>query len=1165
MPVFHTRTIESILEPVAQQISNLVIMHEEGEVDGKAIPDLTGPVAAVQAAVSNLVRVGKETVQTTEDQIMKRDMPSAFIKVENASGKLVQAAQMLKADPYSVPARDHLIDGSRGILSGTSDLLLTFDEAEVRKIMRVCKGILEYLTVAEVVESMEDLVTYTKNLGPGMTKMAKMIDERQQELTHQEHRIMLVNSMNTVKELLPVLISAIKIFVTTRTGGGQGVEEAQNNRKFTFQKMSTEITEIIRVLQLTTWDEDTWANKKDMEAMKRSLALIDAKMALAKAWLKDPNGMPGEAGEQAVRGVLDEAGKVGELCAGRERREILGAGKALGQMTDQVSDLRARGQGPVPGCVQKAGQVGQGLDVLVGKVENAARKLDALINSKQAIAKRIDAALSWLADPNGGPEGEENIRALLAEAKRVADMCEDPRERDDILRSVSEIAGLTHTLVELRKQPQLHARVSGRWLSLPVWLLCCRCLKWGARPPSCHRGKGGTPEARALAKQIGECLQTLQVKVSRAIANMRPSKPALTLEGKMDQATRWINNPGVDDGGVGQAAIRGLVAEGRRLGNSLPAPYRQELLGRCERTEALMTSLADMAARGEAESPQARAVAAQLMEALKDLKSKMQEAMTQEVSDVFSDTTTPIKLLAVAATAPPEAPNREEVFEERACNFENHGNRLGATAEKAAAVGTANRTTVEGIQAAVKSARELTPQVVGAARILLKNPGNQPAYEHFETMKNQWIDNIEKLTGLVDEAIDTKSLLDASEEAIKKDIDKCRVAMANVQPQMLVAGATSIARRANRILLVAKREVENSEDPKFREIVKAASDTLSRTISPMVMDAKAVAGNIQVPGLQKNFLDSAYRILGAVGKVREAFSPPEPDFPPPPPDLDQLHVNDEQAPPKPPLPEGEVPPPRPPPPEEKDEEFPDQKAGEVVSEPMMVAARQLHDEARKWSSKPEDSGGFDGAEGEVDVDEEDEFTDNEDDYEPELLLIPTNQPVNQPILAAAQALHQEARKWSSKGNDIIAAAKRMALLMAEMSRLVRGGSGNKRALIQCAKDIAKASDEVTRLAKEVAKQCTDKRIRTNLLQVCERIPTISTQLKILSTVKATMLGRTNISEEESEQATEMLVHNAQNLMQSVKETVREAEAASIKIRMDAGFTLRWVRKTPWYQ
>ncbi|XP_019726220.1 vinculin-like isoform X8 [Hippocampus comes] len=1067
MPVFHTKTIESILEPVAQQISHLVIMHEEGEVDGKAIPDLSLPVQAVQAAVSNLVRVGKETVQTTEDQVMKRDMPPAFIKVENSSSKLVQAAQMLKTDPYSVPARDYLIDGSRGILSGTSDLLLTFDEAEVRKIIRVCKGILEYLTVSEVVETMEDLVTYTKNLGPGMTKMSKMIEERQQELTHQEHRQMLVNSMSTVKELLPVLISAIKIFVATKSGRGAGLEEAERNRRFTFEKMSGEITEIIRVLQLTTWDEDAWANKKDMEALKRSLALIESKMIQAKSWLKDPYGQPGEPGEVALRVILDEAGKVGELCAGKERKDILATHKALGQMTDQIADLRVRGQGPSQACVQRASQCSQGLDLLLGKVENAARRLEALINAKQAIARRLDAAQAWLADPNGGLEGEENIRALLAEAKRIADLCEDPKDRDDILRSISEIAGLTSRLVELRKQ-----------------------------------GKGDSPETRALAKQIGAALLTLQAKTNRAVANMRPAKPAVTLEGKMEQALRWVANPGVDDRGVGQAAIRGMVGEGRRLAGGLLGPYRQDLMGRCDRAEALMTSLADMAGRGEAEAPQTRVTAAQLHDGLKDLRQKMQEVMTQEVSDVFSDTTTPIKLLAVSATAPPDAPNREEVFEERAGNFEAHAGRLGATAEKAAAVGTANKSTVEGIHAAVKHARELTPQVTSAARILLKNPGSKAAYEHFDTMKNQWIDNVEKLTGLVDEAIDTKSLLDASEEAIKKDIDKCRVAMANVQPQMLVAGATSIARRANRVLLVAKREVENSEDPRFRDLVKHASDALSHTISPMVMDAKAVAGNIQDKATQKAYLDSCLRILAAVGKVREAFQPQELDFPPPPPDLDQLQVSDEQAPPKPPLPEGEVPPPRPPPPEEKDEEFPEQKAGEVVSEPMMVAAKQLHDEARKWSSK---------------------------------------------------------------GNDIIAAAKRMALLMAEMSRLVRGGSGNKRALIQCAKDIAKASDEVTRLAKEVAKQCTDRRIRTNLLQVCERIPTISTQLKILSTVKATMLGRTNISEEESEQATEMLVHNAQNLMQSVKETVREAEAASIKIRTDAGFTLRWVRKTPWYQ
>lgn len=68
----------------------------------------------------------------------------------------------------------------------------------------------------------------------------------------------------------------------------------------------------------------------------------------------------------------------------------------------------------------------------------------------------------------------------------------------------------------------------------------------------CLRGKGDSPEARALAKQIGAALLTLQSKANKAVANMRPAKPAVTLEGKMEQALRWVNNPGVDDRGIGE-------------------------------------------------------------------------------------------------------------------------------------------------------------------------------------------------------------------------------------------------------------------------------------------------------------------------------------------------------------------------------------------------------------------------------------------------------------------------------------------------------------------------------------------------------------------------------------------------------------------------------------
>lgn len=86
---------------------------------------------------------------------------------------------------------------------------------------------------------------------------------------------------------------------------------------------------------------------------------------------------------------------------------------------------------------------------------------------------------------------------------------------------------------------------------------------------------------------------------------------------------------------------------------------------------------------------------------------------------------------------------------------------------------------------------------------------------------------------------------------------------------------------------------------------------------------------------------------------------------------------------------------------------------------------------------------------------------------------------NQPILLAAHGLHQEVRQWDSKDNELIAAAKRMALLMARLSELVHSDSkGSKRELIATAKMIAEASEDVTRLAKQLARECTDKRIRT---------------------------------------------------------------------------------------
>ena len=66
---------------------------------------------------------------------------------------------------------------------------------------------------------MPDLITFVKNLTPGVTETCKMVDGRQADLTHQVHRDLLNKHTMNIKKTLPLLISAMKAFVSTLEKG----------------------------------------------------------------------------------------------------------------------------------------------------------------------------------------------------------------------------------------------------------------------------------------------------------------------------------------------------------------------------------------------------------------------------------------------------------------------------------------------------------------------------------------------------------------------------------------------------------------------------------------------------------------------------------------------------------------------------------------------------------------------------------------------------------------------------------------------------------------------------------------------------------------------------------------------------------------------------------
>lgn len=960
MPVFHTKTIESILEPVAQQVSRLVILHEEAE-DGNAMPDLSRPVQAVSIAVTNLVKVGRETINSSDDKILKQDMPGSLIRVENASQLLEEASDMLKSDPYSGPARKKLIEGSRGILQGTSSLLLCFDESEVRKIIQECKRVLDYLAIAEVIDTMEDLIQFLKDLSPCLSKVSREVGAREKELTHQVHSETLVRCLEQVKILAPILICSMKVYIHIVEQGGKGADEAAANRNYLASRMSDEIQEIIRVLQLTTYDEDT-SELDNLTVLKKICNAIHNKIQSAMDWLSNPYALRGGVGEKALRQIIENAHKVADRCL--------------------------------------------------------------------------------------------------------------PHDAQPIRKMADDLTTMTNALCELR-----------------------------------HDGKGHSPQAEALAQNIRDRLSNLEQAILNAVAGVDKAglqQTAHTVQGRLEQACRWLQNPNIDDKGLGQRAIALIVNEGRNVAEGCPGHQKSDILQLCEEVEGLSNKYSKMCAAGLGNTPEAQEIARKLNQKLHELKQLVQNALVNRVVEDFMDVSTPLKQFTDAVNVPEGTPGREQNFNQKSNNLQTFSDRASKTSRMVAAGGSSNKKIAEILLSSAAQIDSLTPQLISAGRIRMNYPQSKAAEEHFDNLKQQYADTILRMRTLCDQATDPADFIKTSEEQMQKYAILCDDAIRNRQPQKMVDNTSNIARLVNRVLLVAKQEADNSEDPQFTAKLNAAANNLERALPVMVNDAKMVATNITDPAAAHAWKESNKNLLGAVRGVRGAIIH-TPDIPSPP-DMSALHLTDlDRAPPRPPLPkETFTVPVRPPPPPPAE-------------------------------------------------------TDDEDDV---FRAMPH---ANQPILIAARGLHQEVRQWSSKDNEIIAAAKRMALLMARLSELVRSDSkGSKRELIATAKQIAEASEEVTRLAKELARQCTDRRIRTNLLQVCERIPTIGTQLKILSTVKATMLGAQG--SDEDREATEMLVGNAQNLMQSVKETVRASEGASIKIRSDqTNNRLRWVRRQPWYQ
>ncbi|XP_058666870.1 catenin alpha-3 [Ammospiza caudacuta] len=146
-------------------------------------------------------------------------------------------------------------------------------------------------------------------------------------------------------------------------------------------------------------------------------------------------------------------------------------------------------------------------------------------------------------------------------------------------------------------------------------------------------------------------------------------------------------------------------------------------------------------------------------------------------------------------------------------------------------------------------------------------------------------------------------------------------------------------------------------------------------------------------------------------------------------------------------------------------------------------------------------------------------------------------------------LDAEIEIWDDTSNDIIVLAKRMCVIMMEMTDFTRGRGPLKHTadVINAAKVISESGSRMDALARLIADQCPDQSCKQDLLAYLEQIKLYSHQLKICSQVKAEIqhLGGELIMS--ALDSVTSLIQAAKNLMNSVVQTVKMSYIASTKI------------------
>ncbi|CAF0964857.1 unnamed protein product [Rotaria sordida] len=486
--------------------------------------------------------------------------------------------------------------------------------------------------------------------------------------------------------------------------------------------------------------------------------------------------------------------------------------------------------------------------------------------------------------------------------------------------------------------------------------------------------------------------------------------------------------------------------------------------------------------------------------------TSLRKAVVDHVSDTFVATNVPLLALIDAARR-----GNTQLVEETARIFIEHATKLIEVANVVCSMSDS----IEGIKLVRLTAKQienLSPQVVNAARILAARSTSKVALENMDIFRDTWEKHVRLLTDAVDEITKIEDFLAISENHILEDINSCIQAMVERNSDRVDRTAGAIRGRSMRVIDVVTAEMEKYELGEYTGAVMESVRVLRDHIMPNFVERIQIAIDIlRMKPLQDNrtyelteqeLIEVSSNIYHCIRDIRNSvLMNPDLEWP----SDDDEGLNEEIY------------------AQSQASSYGPSSDGQQVVDLEMYPGKNDNPSRDLMRRLPKEE------REQIEIQVEG-FKKTKRDFEREVL------------------------KWDDRGNDIIVLAKKMCMIMMEMTDFTRGRGPLRTTMdvINAAKMISECGSKLNKLAKDIAAQCVESQSKSDLVAYVDRITLYCHQLDITSKVKADVQ---NISGElivSGLDSATSLITAAKNLMNAVVLTVKASYIASTKYRNKSG-------------